>query len=61
MQILKGELSDGRIKFKNYHEIRLRKYPFTIIYFIEEDEQLIIISAIYYNKRNPKKKYRRLL
>ena len=46
--------------YKNYYELRLKKFPFTIIYVIEENEQQVIITAIYHNKRNPKKKYRKL-
>ncbi|MEO6731711.1 MAG: type II toxin-antitoxin system RelE/ParE family toxin [Ferruginibacter sp.] len=46
-------------KYKDYHEISLKKYPFTIIYKIEEEKQLIIILSIYHHKRNPKRKYRK--
>ncbi len=48
-----------RNQYKHYHELGLKKYPFTIIYSIEADRQLIIVSAIYHHKRNPKKKYRK--
>ena len=46
-------------KYKNYHEISLKKYPFTIIYRIETGKQLVIISSIYHHKKKPKKKYRK--
>lgn len=49
-----------RNKYKNFHEITLKKYPFTIIYTIEEDKLLIVISSIYHHKRNPKGKYRKI-
>jgi plasmid stabilization system protein ParE len=48
-----------RNKYKNYHELSLKKYPFTIIYTIETDKQLVIVSSVYHHKRNPKKKYKK--
>ena len=48
-----------RNTYKGYHELGLKKYPFTIIYTIESDKQLIIIFSIYHHKRNPKKKFRK--
>lgn len=49
-----------RNKYKNFHEITLKKFPFTIIYTIEEDRSLIVISSIYHHKRSPKGKYRKM-
>jgi len=45
--------------FRNYHEVSTRKYPYTIVYFIEEAFQRVVIVAIYHHKRHPKKKYRK--
>ncbi len=45
--------------YKHYHEISLRKYPYTIVYFIEEEIKRIVVVAIYHQKRHPAKKYRR--
>ena len=47
-----------RNPYKNYHELRLKKYPFIIIYTIEPGKQLIVIASIYHYKRNPKKRYK---
>jgi plasmid stabilization system protein ParE len=47
-----------RNSYKNFHELGIKKYPFTIIYAIEADQQLIIVSAVYHHKRNPKKRFR---
>lgn len=49
-----------RNKHKNFYELSLKKYPFTIIYTIEEDIQTVVVSAIYHQKRNPASKCRRL-
>ncbi|WP_428328906.1 type II toxin-antitoxin system RelE/ParE family toxin [Mucilaginibacter sp.] len=45
-------------KYKNYHEYTLQKYPFTIVYVIEEKQELIVILAINHQKRKPENKYR---
>ncbi|MES1181337.1 MAG: type II toxin-antitoxin system RelE/ParE family toxin [Flavobacterium sp.] len=50
-----------RNEYKHYYELGVKKYPYTIIYSIEREKQLIIVSAIYHQKRNPKKKYRKII
>jgi plasmid stabilization system protein ParE len=45
--------------FRNYHEVSTNKYPFTIVYFIEDEPKIVVIISIYHHKRNPKKKYRK--
>ena len=45
--------------FKNYYEVSTSRYPFIIVYFIEEKLQQVIIVAIYHHKRRPRKKYRK--
>jgi len=49
-----------RNTYKNFHELGLRKFPFTIIYEIDFQNELVIVSAIYHHKRNPRKKYRKI-
>lgn len=46
-----------RNTYKDFHEIGLNKYPFLIIYSIDEIEKKIIIWRVFHYKRNPKKKY----
>ncbi len=46
-----------RNPYKNFHELSLKKYPFAIVYFIDESTRQIIVTSIYHQKRNPKKKY----
>ncbi len=47
-----------RNEYKHYYEFTVYKYPFTIVYTIEENIELIIIIAIYHQKREPGNKYR---
>ena len=47
-----------RNDYKHYYERKVYKYPFTIVYTIEENLQLIIVIAVYHQKRNPDNKYR---
>jgi plasmid stabilization system protein ParE len=46
--------------YKHFHEVALRKYPFSIVYIIDEKQFRIVISSIYHHKRSHKKKYRNL-
>ncbi len=43
--------------YKHFYEIKLHKYPFSIVYFIDEEETRIVITTIFHYKRNPKKKF----
>jgi len=45
--------------FRNYYEVSTNKYPYTIVYFIEDLLQRVVIVAIYHHKRRPQKKYRK--
>ncbi len=49
-----------RNEYKNFRELGLKKYPFVIVYTVEEAEQLVSVMAIFHTSRNPKKKYRKL-
>lgn len=48
-----------RNTYKYFRETSLKKYPYCIVYFVDEDKETIIISSVYNHKRNPKKKYRK--
>lgn len=45
--------------YKSYHETSLKIYPYTIVYFIEDNRQRVVIVAVYHQKRHPLKKYRK--
>jgi len=50
-------------RYRNAHkhsrETSLKKYPYYIIYYIDEAKASIVISSIYHHKRNPKNKYKK--
>ena len=43
--------------YKDLREVILKRYPFYLIYLIDEKKKTIIITSIYHNKRDPEKKY----
>lgn len=46
--------------YKQCYELGLKNYPFSIIYTVETDKKLVVVTALYHHKRNPRKKYRRI-
>jgi len=42
---------------KNLRELNLKKYPFSLIYYVDEVKETIIVISIYHYKRNPRRKY----
>src|SRR5580698_9731495 len=48
----------NRNEYKDYYHFNVQKYPFTIVYAIDENLQLIIVVAVYHQKRQPGEKYR---
>jgi plasmid stabilization system protein ParE len=43
--------------YKNFRELNLKKFPFTIVYVIDENLRLVTIVSVYHHKRNPENKY----
>ncbi|OLY91958.1 ParE toxin of type II toxin-antitoxin system, parDE [Cnuella takakiae] len=48
-----------RNTYLHYHELGLKKYPYSIIYTIEPAKELVVIIALFHHKQNPAKKYRK--
>lgn len=48
-------------KSKNFREVSLKKFPFSIVYELEEYKKLVFIHAIFHQKRNPKLKFKNLI
>ena len=47
-----------QIVYKNYHKAKTKKYPFDIIYFVDNKRQTIVITTLFHQKRNPKNKFK---
>jgi toxin ParE1/3/4 len=39
-------------------QVAIRKFPFVIIYRIDEDRKIVVITSIFHGKRNPAGKYK---
>jgi plasmid stabilization system protein ParE len=50
----------GKRQRSNFREAKVENFPYMIVYEFFKQKQMIHIAAIYHNKRNPKRKYRRL-
>ena len=44
---------------KLFREISLNKFPYYVVYYIDETNKVVILFSLYHHKRNPKKKYKR--
>lgn len=44
----------------NFREAKVEDFPYKIVYEFFKSNQLVHVSAIYHDKRNPKRKYRRM-
>ncbi|MGN6295640.1 MAG: type II toxin-antitoxin system RelE/ParE family toxin [Ginsengibacter sp.] len=49
-----------RNTYKNLREITIKKYPFNLIYFVDEDKKLIKVISLFHHRRNPKIKYKKV-
>lgn len=46
-----------RNSYKYFRQTSLKKFPFYLIYFIDEKEKTVILTSIYHHKRDPKRRY----
>ena len=42
---------------RNFHELEVKKYPYSLVYTIETEMQRVIITTVFYGKRTPLNKY----
>lgn len=47
-----------RNTYNGFYETAARKFPFSIVYFVDEGEKRIVVVSIFHFKRSPKKKFR---
>ena len=50
----------GKNKHEDCYEVKLKKFPFTIIYLIDKNKKLVIITGVFHHMRDPRSKYRKL-
>lgn len=43
--------------YADFREISLKKYPYYIVYLIDEKNKMVVITSVYHHKRNPAAKY----
>ena len=48
-----------RNPYKEYRELSLRKFPYKLIYIIDEKVKKVIIITMFHHKRDPRKKFSR--
>ena len=48
-----------RSNHKNTRETSLRKFPYSIVYLIDETKRQVVIISIFHHKRSPRKKYKK--
>ncbi len=48
----------GKCTYRNFYEIKIKKFPFNVVYFIEEANNQIVIVSIFHDKRNPERKFK---
>lgn len=48
-----------RNTYKQFREVSLKKFPYCIVYFPDDNSNLIVIVSVFHHKRNPMKKYRK--
>jgi plasmid stabilization system protein ParE len=48
-----------KIPNKKFHEALVERFPFLIVYFVDEENKVIIVTAIFHTSRNPKNKFKR--
>lgn len=42
-----------------FREISVNRFPYTIVFLLENSKEIVFISAIYHTARNPQNKYRK--
>jgi plasmid stabilization system protein ParE len=47
-----------RNTYKTFHEAPLKRFPFSIVYFVDEEKQTIVIVSVYHHKRDPRRKFK---
>jgi hypothetical protein len=44
-----------QIRYKDYYGLPIKKFPFIIFYFIQEEEKIVYVVSVFNTSLNPKK------
>ncbi len=44
-----------QIRYKDYRALPIKKFPYTIVFYVNENTKTVFISAVFNIKQNPKK------
>lgn len=45
-----------RVRYKNVRAIKIKKFPYSLYFIINEDKNTVRVLACFHNKRNPDKR-----
>ena len=48
-----------RVNYQQFREVSLKKYPFYLIFSIEETKYRVLIFSVFHHKRNPARKFQK--
>lgn len=54
---IKTDPQQFRNSYKHFHELKLRRYPFTLVYFIDAEKSLVVVATLFHHKRDPNRKF----
>ena len=57
LEVIKTKPEAFQIRYKKFHQIPIKKFPYVILYKIYASE--IVIQAVFHTSRNPKTKYKK--
>src|SRR6266513_2135945 len=46
-----------KVTYRKFREAWLKKFPFVVVYFIDEAGRRIVIVSVFHTSRNPKEKF----
>ena len=50
-----------RQEHENFRELKINKFPYQIVYLVDEYEKHVLIVAVFHTSNDPKRKYRKRL
>ena len=59
LKLIRKDPHHYKTAYKKFHQALTDKFPFLIIYTINEKNKQILVTAIFHTSRNPKNKFKR--